>query len=103
MYDWIPRHRTINLENTPMDEPKKSTPSAADIGSEAHTGIPKAGNVTPGTTPNAADLTENELEDVVGGVGGILSGVDTVSLRSGTTVNPSHTYVPPSSGSLPRS
>ena len=51
-----------------MDEPKKSTPSAADIGSEAHTGIPKAGNVTPGTTPNAADLTENELEDVVGGV-----------------------------------
>jgi len=54
-----------------MDEPKKSTPSAADIGSEAHTGIPKAGNVTPGTTPNAADLTENELEDVVGGVRGI--------------------------------
>ena len=50
-----------------MDEPKKSTPSAADIGREAHTGIPKAGNVTPGTTPNAADLTENELEDVVGG------------------------------------
>ena len=50
-----------------MDEPKKSTPSAADISSEAHTGIPKAGNVTPGTTPNAADLTENELEDVVGG------------------------------------
>jgi hypothetical protein len=50
-----------------MDEPKKSTPSAADIGSEAHTGIPKAGTVTPGTTPNAADLTENELEDVVGG------------------------------------
>jgi hypothetical protein len=54
-----------------MDEPKKSTPSAADIGSGAHTGIPKAGNVTPGTTPNAADLTENELEDVVGGVAGI--------------------------------
>jgi hypothetical protein len=51
-----------------MDELKKSTPSAADISSEAHTGIPKAGNVTPGTTPNAADLTENELEDVVGGV-----------------------------------
>jgi len=51
-----------------MDEPKKSTPSAADIGSEAHTGIPKAGNIMPGTTPNAADLTENELEDVVGGV-----------------------------------
>jgi hypothetical protein len=50
-----------------MDEPKKSTPSAADIGSEAHTGIPNAGNVTPGTTPNAADLTENELEGVVGG------------------------------------
>ena len=51
-----------------MDERKKSTPGAADIGSEAHTGIPNAGNVTPGTTPNAADLTENELEDVVGGV-----------------------------------
>jgi hypothetical protein len=53
-----------------MDEPKKSTPSAADSSSEAHTGIPKAGNVTPGTIPNAADLTENELEDVVGGVAG---------------------------------
>ena len=56
-----------------MDEPKKSTPSAADIGREAHTGIPKAGNVTPGTTPNAADLTESELEDVVGGGVGALS------------------------------
>ena len=56
-----------------MDELKKSTPGAADIGSEAHSGIPKAGNVTPGTTPNAADLTENELEDVVGGITGSAS------------------------------
>jgi hypothetical protein len=56
-----------------MDEPKKSTPSAADIGSEAHTGIPKAGIVTPGTTPNAANLTENELEDVVGGGGFVVN------------------------------
>ena len=81
-----------------MDEPKKSTPSAADIGSEAHTGIPNAGNVTPGTTPNAADLTENELEGVVGGAEGkvVIS-----SPPNGST----HTYVPPSDGSrggLPR-
>jgi hypothetical protein len=72
-----------------MDEPKKSTPSAADSSSEAHTGIPKAGNVTPGTTPNAADLTENELEDVVGGLtastiaGG--TGGGSVTLFGGTT------------------
>ena len=74
-----------------MDEPKKSTPGAADISSEAHTGIPKAGNVTPGTTPNAADLTENELEDVVGGLADF-----------GTRLK-AQTYVPPSSGSLTRS
>ena len=74
-----------------MDELKKSTPSAADISSEAHTGIPKAGNVTPGTTPNAADLTENELEDVVGGLADF-----------GTRLK-AQTYVPPSSGSLPGS
>jgi len=63
-----------------MDEPKKSTPSAADISSEAHTDIPKAENVTPGTTPNAADLTENELEDVVGG----FTGSVTIPAGSGT-------------------
>jgi len=70
-----------------MDERKKSTPGAADIGSDAHTGIPKAGNVTPGTTPNAADLTENELEEVVGGVAGV--GNETLNARSGPFVNTS--------------
>ena len=86
-----------------MDEPKKSTPSAADISSEAHTGIPKAGNVTPGTTPNAADLTENELEDVVGGYNEGLQSSSTASVKpSGGTVNPSHTYVEPISGSPTR-
>jgi hypothetical protein len=82
----------------PMDEPKKSTPSAADIGSEAHTGIPKAGNVTPGTTPNAADLTENELEDVVGGFvyakvkvtySSDRSGISGSLLNTSATVHPS--------------
>jgi len=73
-----------------MDELKKSTPGAADIGSEAHTGIPKAGNVTPGTTPNAADLTENELEDVVGGSSGprtysAISGTNYTTITGGST------------------
>ena len=71
-----------------MDEPKKSTSSAADIGSEAHTGIPKAGIVTPGTTPNAADLTENEFEGVVGGIGDIRVSLGTNTTKSGSPTRP---------------
>ena len=85
-----------------MDEPKKSTPSAADIGSEAHTDIPKAGNVTPGTTPNAADLTENELEDVVGGVMyQALCNNETFKTASAPP-KPDPNLAVPISGSLPR-
>jgi hypothetical protein len=65
-----------------MDELKKSTPGAADIGSEVHAAVPNEGNVTPETTPSAANLTENELEDVVGGayvVAGTSSGPVTIT------------------------
>jgi hypothetical protein len=67
-----------------MDERKESTHGAADMNSDAHAPVPNDGNVTPGTTPNAADLTENELEDVVGG---FVGGTGVASILGATGAN----------------
>jgi hypothetical protein len=58
-----------------MDERKESTHGAADMNSDAQAPVPNAGNVTPGTTPKAGDLTEDQLEDVVGGGSNLVASV----------------------------
>jgi hypothetical protein len=69
-----------------MNEPGKAIPSEAGTAGEAQSPTPDDGHVTPGTAAGAADLTENELEDVVGGAsifGGFTSSSGSASGRSG--------------------
>ena len=66
-----------------MDELNESTPRAGATGGEEHE-LSSDANRSPGSPSGAADLTENELEDVVGGMQN-MTGVSTIS-DSGTSM-----------------
>jgi hypothetical protein len=67
-----------------MDDLNESTPRAGAAGSEAHEITPDA-NRSPESLSDAARLTENELEDVVGGVGISRTGTGPATLVGGGT------------------